>query len=385
MMICNECGECIPEISVFCPKCGAFQNEEKSDYKEKVTEKKIIKRNEEQNRIAIQTNILKSGRDKEKQNDIELVQSDNLKKYIIIIGILVLLFVSIICIYFYSDSSHEENYILENSDSHYYSEKELENYDLEKLGYARNEIFARHGMIFSEDGKYQQYFENQSWYEGKIDKDNFDDSVLNDYELKNIQTIKIVENEKKNLDSRVIDNYINFENDDSEDYYSINSPEDFTIFNGNNYRFAYPSNFYYSGYSNDTEAFFQGDNGSELAYSFKENEFASVETAYEETYDFIRTNFDITDRIIDNPEEGRMVFSGVSLESADKKYNYYYLAKITKKNICTMEIIYPISDDEKETLHQFYVVDCLYRYCSFNGGSKHTPRSYQEFVESGEY
>jgi hypothetical protein len=53
---------------------------------------------------------------------------------------------------------------------------------------AINEIYARHGRIFKTP-EIGDYFESQSWYEGTLDADHFDESVFSDIENQNIQII----------------------------------------------------------------------------------------------------------------------------------------------------------------------------------------------------
>lgn len=79
-------------------------------------------------------------------------------------------------------------YILPMSDSKYLTEKEIASLSHRELWLARNEIYARHGYIFS--GSLQEYFESQSWYEGLYTKEEFDREVLNRYEVANIDLIK---------------------------------------------------------------------------------------------------------------------------------------------------------------------------------------------------
>lgn len=89
-----------------------------------------------------------------------------------------------------SNNSVDEqgDYIIEGSDSRYLSEGEVAALSPEEIGLAKNEIYARHGRIFdSEDLK--EYFESQSWYHGEIEPEDFDESVLNDYERANIDLL----------------------------------------------------------------------------------------------------------------------------------------------------------------------------------------------------
>ena len=60
----------------------------------------------------------------------------------------------------------------------------------------RNEIYARHGCNFN-NIDIRSYFESQSWYHpvDGLNASNFDSSILNDYELANIDTILAYERE----------------------------------------------------------------------------------------------------------------------------------------------------------------------------------------------
>lgn len=88
-----------------------------------------------------------------------------------------------------------DNYILPYSDSLYYSTDELMALSKEELRLARNEIYARHGRKF-ETEDLNAYFSAQPWYYGYLSMDEFDDSVLNEYEKANLDTIKAVEAQK---------------------------------------------------------------------------------------------------------------------------------------------------------------------------------------------
>lgn len=77
-----------------------------------------------------------------------------------------------------------EDYIFTYSDSEYLLPRDVEG--LTKFGcrLARNEIYARHGRLFN-DSELQAYFDSKEWYDGYISPDEFDDSILNDYEIQN--------------------------------------------------------------------------------------------------------------------------------------------------------------------------------------------------------
>lgn len=86
-------------------------------------------------------------------------------------------------------------YIFPDSDKKYLSEDEVRSQTVDKLYIGRNEIFARHGYIF-EDESLQQHFGNTSWYNGTVTGEQFNaDAVFNDFEKKNVELIKRIEDE----------------------------------------------------------------------------------------------------------------------------------------------------------------------------------------------
>lgn len=84
------------------------------------------------------------------------------------------------------------SYIINGSDSRYLTEADVSGLSAWDKKLARNEIYARHGRRFN-NADIQAYFDSQSWYSGTIAPENFDTSVLNDYERKNIELISSLE------------------------------------------------------------------------------------------------------------------------------------------------------------------------------------------------
>ncbi len=83
-----------------------------------------------------------------------------------------------------------EGYILPDSSVRYLTDQDLIGLSSEQLRLARNEIYARHGRKFK-DEYLQAYFNGQSWYQGTVEPDRFnDDALLNDVERKNLELIK---------------------------------------------------------------------------------------------------------------------------------------------------------------------------------------------------
>lgn len=86
-----------------------------------------------------------------------------------------------------------DKHIIPDSSSRYISANEISGMSSAQLRLARNEIYARHGRLF-DDNALQEYFNECSWYEGYINPANFKESVFNEYEKANIQTLKQQEN-----------------------------------------------------------------------------------------------------------------------------------------------------------------------------------------------
>ena len=94
-----------------------------------------------------------------------------------------------------NEGSAGADYLLSESDSRYYSESELSSFSDWELYLVRNEIFARHGRMFSNEDL-KNYFEAKSWYEPRYTPEEFDslgDGAINEYEKANSQTILSIE------------------------------------------------------------------------------------------------------------------------------------------------------------------------------------------------
>lgn len=88
------------------------------------------------------------------------------------------------------------DYILPESSFHLYSQNDLDKLSEKQLNLARNEIYARHGRKFKDEGL-QAYFQGKSWYQGTVEPDRFDEAQLNQTELDNIKLLTSLEQERK--------------------------------------------------------------------------------------------------------------------------------------------------------------------------------------------
>lgn len=81
----------------------------------------------------------------------------------------------------------EDDYILPDCATRYYTSDEIRSITPDELYIARNEIYARHGRAFKNE-KLMEYFSSKSWYHPIYTPEEFDamgDSVFNEYELAN--------------------------------------------------------------------------------------------------------------------------------------------------------------------------------------------------------
>ena len=87
------------------------------------------------------------------------------------------------------------DYIIADSHLRYLTKEELSSYTKDQLRLARNEIYARHGRLFNDEAL-QSYFNSKSWYNGTVSSGSFNANILNEYEKKNLLTIKAVEDSR---------------------------------------------------------------------------------------------------------------------------------------------------------------------------------------------
>ncbi len=97
-----------------------------------------------------------------------------------------------------SSSAWDDSYYMYDVDSRSLSASELDGWSASDLAILRNEIFARHGRIFTTP-KYRDYFAQKTWYHPTYDPSYFDanlDSFLNSYEWANLALIQKLEDQR---------------------------------------------------------------------------------------------------------------------------------------------------------------------------------------------
>ncbi len=93
-----------------------------------------------------------------------------------------------------TESATASEYILPNSDRAYLSKSDLRGLSKEECRLARNELYARHGRKFV-DEELMYYFMQFDWYMPRIEPEDFEESMLNDYEMANRDLIVEYEEE----------------------------------------------------------------------------------------------------------------------------------------------------------------------------------------------
>lgn len=86
-------------------------------------------------------------------------------------------------------TDNQWEFVFYDSDTRYLTHQEVNDLTQETLRIAKNEIYARHGRIFTSDDL-KAYFESTSWYEGTIPAEQFDESIFNPIEKANILLIQ---------------------------------------------------------------------------------------------------------------------------------------------------------------------------------------------------
>lgn len=74
------------------------------------------------------------------------------------------------------------------TDKKYYTKEEFESEPMLVIHLAKNEIYARHGYIFTNQDLYN-YFMGCIWYSPTYDSTDFDDSIFNEYEKANLKIL----------------------------------------------------------------------------------------------------------------------------------------------------------------------------------------------------
>ncbi len=95
-------------------------------------------------------------------------------------------------------------YLIPDSNTRELTEEEIWDWDYESMWYLINEIFARHGFVFKENGQFDSYFSRQQWYTPNDDTaaNKMAYGQMTSLEWRNEHTIKVVRDKMKELKTK---------------------------------------------------------------------------------------------------------------------------------------------------------------------------------------
>lgn len=167
------------------------------------------------------------------------------------------------------------------------------------------------------------------------------------------------------------------------DYNKIISLHDYKTFYADGYSFGFPLLLY-----EWVEEF--GDNGYRFSsssdpYSWlefqqeKRTDQSSIEETAKERSRELKSQMTGIEEILDKPEKGVCIFAGSRYNDENQKL--YHLLRVEDDCVYNMTVGYPDTDDKELDGKRNYYIDCLYRMCSFSGGT-YKPRTYDQFLSN---
>ena len=165
-----------------------------------------------------------------------------------------------------------------------------------------------------------------------------------------------------------------------EDYNTVTAKDD-------SFSFAYPKYlFNHSEVNEEGTSYtfsYKGNSASdskeaELSVYTQENEGDPLQNARELYSEVYKKYFKMYPSRVDSSGMARTLI-GASADSSEKTGVYIIAANDGKRDYI-LKFTYPDPDMTNDYNEIDYVVDCVYRFCSFSGGT-YQPRSYQQFLD----
>ena len=169
-----------------------------------------------------------------------------------------------------------------------------------------------------------------------------------------------------------------------EDYNTVTAKDD-------SFSFAYPKYLFNHSEVNEEETSYtfsykgnsvSDSNEAELSVYTQENEGDPLQNARELYQNFssevYKKYFKMYPSRVDSSGMARTLI-GASADSSEKTGVYIIAANDGKRDYI-LKFTYPDPDMTNDYNEIDYVVDCVYRFCSFSGGT-YQPRSYQQFLD----
>ena len=167
------------------------------------------------------------------------------------------------------------------------------------------------------------------------------------------------------------------------DYNKIISLHDYKTFYADGYSFGFPLLLY-----ERVEEF--GDNGYRFSsssdpYSWlefqqeKRTDQSSIEETAKERSRELKSQMTGIEEILDKPEKGVCIFAGSRYNDENQKL--YHLLRVEDDCVYNMTVTRYLRVDKELDGKRNYYIDCLYRMCSFSGGT-YKPRTYDQFLSN---
>ena len=215
--------------------------------------------------------------------------------------------------------------------------------------------------------------------------------VLGRTDKRNIELIKKYNKNKKTLEST--ESTLAYTDNSSMNVGACLSPEDYNTVTAkdDSFSFAYPKYLFNHSEVNEEETSYtfsykgnsaSDSNEAELRVYTQENEGDHLQNARELYQNFssevYKKYFKMYPSRVDSSGMARTLI-GASADSSEKTGVYIIAANDGKRDYI-LKFTYPDPDMTNDYNEIDYVVDCVYRFCSFSGGT-YQPRSYQQFLD----
>lgn len=160
------------------------------------------------------------------------------------------------------------------------------------------------------------------------------------------------------------------------------SPKDYEVYHGDGFSFGYPKYLFNYGYADDAEGYYELSYGSDYIMKVKvTDKKANARKTAHKAYVKYMNKFDATyfDRDVKDVDSNGMARALIGGYYSDTRHGQYVIIASDGSRKYELTFEYPetnVYDNYKEIN---YVVDCVYRYCSFSGGT-YKPRSWKKFL-----
>lgn len=160
------------------------------------------------------------------------------------------------------------------------------------------------------------------------------------------------------------------------------TPDAFEVYYADTFSFGYPKYIFNNAYINESEGVYEFwyDDDYRLTITETAAEYNAKKSAHE-IYEQLLTNYsyiyfqrDVKD--LDDHDMCRALVGGYYPETGQGEYN---IVASDGETTYQLTVTYPDTNPEDEYKEVNYIVDCIYRFCSFGGGT-YQPRTWDQFL-----